>query len=188
MDKVIVKYPKYAFLSLLVWGLIIGFVTVISGIPIVNSSGVERIVYILITFLLFCLLVFGELFLYNLCGTRIILDEEGLSIINIPLKKYNFHWNEILEFGKSRFLFRCPSKDLEWIYYIKSSKTGERKIILGGRVLKDINKLCDFIFKNATNAKFVILEDTSNIPFIRKHIPVEWNRREGSKETFFGTK
>jgi hypothetical protein len=187
MDKVIVKYSKITYLSLLLYGLVVGFASILSGLMMINSSGSEGAMYALITIFLSCLLIFGELYLYGEVTTKIILDDNGLTV-NRLFKKYNFRWDEISEFGKSRYLFRSPNKSMTWFYYIKSSSTGGERIFLGSLELNNITTLCDVIFKKAVNAKFVILENTSNIPFVRKFTPVEWNHREGSKETFFGTK
>lgn len=88
-------------------------------------------------------------------------------------KTFQIDWENITEFGK--YVSRKERAGRIYVYYVKSRDGGDRRIKIGTDSLIRINELITIIFSRAGRAKFVILLNTSILPFRKKFEPVEWN-------------
>jgi hypothetical protein len=88
--------------------------------------------------------------------TKIIVTEQSL-IIRTLLKRYQFNWGEIKEFGRSLRPITTEGVSCDtWDYYIKTGQN-KNKIFISNSQVNDATNLCYLVFKYALNARFVTM-------------------------------
>lgn len=122
-------------------------------------------------------IIFGELYYllfdgFKLCGTKITLNDDAL-IVNRPFKKQHiYRWRDIKEFG--RYKQTAPYSN-KWFFYFKTANTKNEKIVLFSELIENGQDLVDTIFLKAVKAQFVVIRNTSSIPFARRIVIENWN-------------
>ena len=126
-------------------------------------------------------LCFSLLFIYALFAiwqnmTMQIVVSDGSFTINKQFETMDIRWDEIVEFGKYRR--GSAYNPGYWCFYFKLNKSVDEKIEIGLLDFKERDELISTIFKKAKNAKFVTLENTSWIPFVKRLKALQWNQNE----------
>lgn len=159
-----VGYPAIAVFAIFIGLIFYGF--------FMDAYLSKNIVYILVLLIIFAG-PFWFLFegLRNYMSKLIINDE--LLLLKKPLNnQIVIPWNEINEFG--RYKVSGPYTN-RWSFYVKTMKTGDKKIQLFSEMIVNGEDLVATIFLKAVNAQFVVIRNISSIPFIKKTIVGNWN-------------
>ena len=106
---------------------------------------------------------------------KIIVSDESI-IINKQFASIDIRWDEIVEFGKYRR--GSAYNPGYWCFYFKLNKLVDDKIEIGTLDFKERDELISTIFDKATNAKFITLDNTSWIPFVKRIETLQWNQNE----------
>lgn len=136
----------------------------------IDSGG---ILYIILTTIISLFSIYVLFAAWQNLNTKIVVSDEIITI-DKPFKKIEVNWNEILEFGK----YKSGYYPMHLRFYFKVNKSVDERIEIGVLDFEERDELISTIFNKAQNAKFVTLENTSWIPFV-KHIEIlQWNQNE----------
>ena len=104
--------------------------------------------------------------------TRIItIDPLGIRLQDLISDK-SYKWHEITEYGMDDKGFgQFKSKNL----YIRTSRTGRRKIRIADRAIENVNDMSSQIVNAAVNAKVIRTDNTSSIPFTKNYETTIWD-------------
>ena len=141
----------------------------------IDSGGV---LYIGFTTVISLLFIYA---LFKIWQSRIIkiVVSDGSFTINKQFESIDIRWDEILEFGKYKYKWSSFNKPpIDWCFYFKLNKLVDEKIEIGSLDFKERDELISTIFNKATNAKFITLENTSWIPFVKRLEVLQWNQNE----------
>lgn len=122
-------------------------------------------------------IIFGDLYYllfegFKHSGTKITVNDDAL-IVNRPFKKqHTYRWRDIKEFG--RYKQTAPYSN-KWFFYFKTANTKNEKIVLFSELIENGQDLVDTIFLKAVKAQFVVIRNTSSIPFARRIVIESWN-------------
>jgi hypothetical protein len=120
---------------------------------------------ILASFTMFLLVL--ALFSYAMFDTYRRITIKMFFIIN------SISWGEIIE-------FKAEDKGTDFgagvRYYLITKRCEDTPIKIGDNNIKDLDELIAAIFKMATNAKFVRIENITVIPFLRKTKITQWDK------------
>ena len=104
---------------------------------------------------------------------KIVVSDESITI-DKPFETIVIKWNKILEFGN----YKSGYYPMHLCFYFKLNKLVGNKIEIGTLDFKGKNELISTIFNKANNAKFVTLENTSWIPFVKRIEILQWKQSE----------
>jgi hypothetical protein len=100
----------------------------------------------------------------------VVCNDEGVRIRRF-LRQVSANWQEIQEFGT----YKVSPKGIR-VYYLKARKFGDKRIVVCGNRLGDLDQLIDMIFQRAVNAKCLREENVAMIPFTKKLRIEQWKR------------
>jgi hypothetical protein len=153
----IYKYPRWKFLAFLILGPLLFLF--IKGF-LYEAFPVENYTYSSILVLLVSFLAVYLIQAWRDLSTKIIADSSGI-IIKRPFKSYYISWKEITEFGRYRRVAAYVGGF--WVYYLRSSAIGNKKITLGTKGLKDLEDLVLYIIFKAYNANLVNVQKAQKV-------------------------
>ncbi len=168
------RYPLLYFIANLFVFILIGLLVSLFLYDAIYKSDFKYIVASSILFLFFLFMTY--LFLKNL--TLLVSTDDNFIQIRKLFNSCKIEWKNISEFGK--YVSYKDRTGKKYVYYIKSVINGDKKIKIGTDGLTNINELKTIIFFKAQKAKFVILLNSSIIPFTKKFEPIEWNNDSDS--------
>ena len=132
-----------------------------------DSDSVPYIVVSDVICLAYLLLV---VFIFRILMTKIVISGHGISISR-PFARNTISWDEIIEFGKYK---RPGAYSSAWVFYVRTGEFEHKKIVLGTAGLVNVQEMVRGVFHYAHNARFVILMNSSMIPFIKNIQVIEW--------------
>ena len=131
----------------------------------------------LIVILLFLALTIVMENIITLLGLeRNVITDDSL-ILKRPLRTRRIFWLDILEFGTyTKNGFNQPNR----FFYLKVKSHPEKAFDVCDEYLPDIGEFIDLIFLKAINAHFVIVDNITWIPFMRRTKLLTWERYDKS--------
>lgn len=168
--KTVYKYSGSTYFALIFFLFILFLLVKI----FISSTESGSLVYMTMTFLACSFWLKYTLKTLRNSLKKITVSSKGIHI-TMPLKKLDVQWQEIREFGRARKLGLLR---YYWSYYVRTDKSGDKRIEIGEQELKGIEELAKKIFKQAKDARFVSRINVSPIPFLRKIDAVPWDGKE----------
>jgi hypothetical protein len=133
------------------------------------------ILYIGFSVLFSLLFIYALFVIWQNLTMKIVVSDGGFSI-NKQFESIDIRWDEIVEFGKYRR--GSAYNPGYWWFYFKLNKSVDNKINIGILDFKEKDELISTVFNKAPNAKFITLENTSWIPFVKRLKALQWNQNE----------
>ncbi len=122
---------------------------------------VENYIYSIILVVFITAIIAILIHTWRVITMKITTDANTIEIRK-PFKSVKWNWEEITEFGKLRRIAYHHGGGGYWVYYIKGG-SGNKKIILGVKGLKNLEDLVPYILFKAYKAKIVNIQKAEKI-------------------------
>jgi len=140
-----------------------------------DSIASGGLLYIGFSVLLSLLFIYALFIIWQDLTMKIVISDGSITI-NKQFGSMDVRWDEIVEFGKYRR--RASYGQGFWCFYLKVNKSTDKKIEIGTLDFTERDELISTVFSKAPKAKFITLENTSWIPFVKRLEVLQWNQNE----------
>jgi hypothetical protein len=112
------------------------------------------------------------LFVRHVGAIHIAVADKELIIKNAFTTRF-INWEDITEFGTYR---RVGPHYPVRVFYVKTKACPDQQIRVGNQFLEEVDSFIDEVFRRATNARFLRIENNAYVPFTKKLRSLPWER------------